>query len=91
MPDFISGKIEHVRELCQKLKPIFGEKMQQLFAAYCAEDDEGKKQIESYLEVLAAKHLFSGVDSIASLIPPTKEQAEGSYNVGTVLYNNRPL
>jgi len=91
MPDFIPGKIEHARELCQKLKPIFGEKMQQLFAAYCAEDEEGKKQIESYLELLAAKHLFSGVDSIASLIPPTKEQAEGSYTIGTVLYNNRPL
>ncbi len=91
MPDFIPGKIDHVRELCQKLKPIFGEKMQQLFAAYCAEDEEGKKQIESYLEVLAAKHLFSGVDSIASLIPPSKEQAEGSYPIGTVLYNNRPL
>jgi DNA helicase HerA-like ATPase len=91
MPDFIAGKVEHVRELCQKLKPIFGEKMQQLFAAYCAEDDEGKKQIESYLEVLAAKHLFSGVDSIASLIPPTKEQADGGYPIGTVLYNNRPL
>jgi hypothetical protein len=91
MPDFIPGKVEHVRELCQKLKPIFGQKMQQLFAAYCAEDDEGKKQIESYLEVLAAKHLFSGVDSIASLIPPSKEQAEGGYPIGTVLYNNRPL
>jgi hypothetical protein len=91
MPDFIPGKVEHVRELCQKLKPIFGQKMQQLFAAYCAEDDEGKKQIESYLEVLAAKHLFSGVDSIASLIPPCKEQAEGGYPIGTVLYNNRPL
>jgi hypothetical protein len=91
MPDFIAGKVEHVRELCQKLKPIFGEKMQQLFAAYCAEDDDGKKQIESYLEVLAAKHLFSGVDSIASLIPPTKEQADGGYPIGTVLYNNRPL
>lgn len=91
MPDFIAGKVEHVRELCQKLKPIFGEKIQQLFAAYCAEDEEGKKQIESYLEVLAAKHLFSGVDSIASLIPPTKEQADGGYPIGTVLYNNRPL
>jgi hypothetical protein len=91
MPDFIAGKVEHVRELCQKLKPILGEKVQQLFAAYCAEDEDGKKQIESYLEVLAAKHLFSGVDSIASLIPPTKEQADGGYPIGTVLYNNRPL
>jgi len=91
MRDFIPGKVEHVRELCQKLKPLFGEKMQQLFAAYCAEDEDGKKQIESYLEVLAAKHLFSGVDSIASLIPPSREKAEGSYPIGTVLYNNRPL
>jgi hypothetical protein len=91
MPDFVPGKIEHVRELCQKLKPIFGQKMQQLFAAYCAEDEEGKKQIESYLEVLAAKHLLSGVDSIASLIPPSKEQAEGSYPIGTVLYSNRSV
>jgi len=91
MPECIPGKIDHVRELCQKLKPLFGEKMQQLFQAYCAEDDEGKKQIESYLDLLAAKHLFSGVDIVASLLPPSEQQAAGSYPIGTVLYNDRRL
>jgi len=28
---------------------------------------------------------------VASLIPPSREQAEGSYPIGTVLYNNRRL
>ena len=72
MPEFSRGNSERVRDLCRRLKPILGEKMEQLYTGYCAEDAEGKKQVEAYLEVIASKYLPSQVDKISSnLIPPS--------------------
>ena len=66
-----SSNAVHVRELCLKLKPILGSKMEQVFAAYCAEDVEGKKQIEKYLELAAVKYLPQKLEQLESdLIPP---------------------
>ena len=47
-----------VQELCRKLKPVLGKKIDGLWAAYLAESDAGgKADIEQTLELLAAKHL----------------------------------
>jgi len=86
----VSSKQEHVREVCRKLKPILGAKMDQLFYAYSAEDVEGKKQIEGYLDILAAKYLARELeDNATDLVPPSKEQAYGEYALGTVQYAGR--
>ena len=52
-----SMNLGNIRELCSKLKPILGSKMDQTYAAYLAEDAEGRSQIQSYVDLLAAKHL----------------------------------
>lgn len=92
MPDGTIGKTENVRQLCRRLKPILGNKMNQVFEAYCAEDAEGKQQIETYLELLSAKHLPANLDSSEpGLIPPPEQQAQGPYTIGSVFYAGKCL
>jgi hypothetical protein len=85
-----SGSPDHVRELCRQLKPILGEKMEQVFQAYLAEDETGKTQLEAYLEMLQAKYMPVRLDSVATqLVPPNPAQAYGEYELGTVLYGGK--
>jgi predicted transcriptional regulator len=92
MPDGTTGKTEHIRQLCQRLKPILGYKMNQVFEAYCAEDAEGKQQIETYLELLTAKYLPANLDNTQpGLIPPSERQAQGPYTIGSVFYAGKSL
>jgi hypothetical protein len=87
-----SGKMEYVRQLCRRLRPILGAKMDEVFAAYCAEDPDGKQQMETYLELLSAKHLPQGLDGTDNeLIPPSQEQAQGQYPIGQVNYSGKDL
>ena len=47
-----------MQELCRKLRPVLGKKVDGLWAAYLADSDPGgKADIEQTLELLAAKHL----------------------------------
>ena len=92
MPDGTVGKTEHIRQLCQRLRPILGNKMSQVFEAYCAEDVEGKQQIETYLELLSARHLPANLDNIQpGLIPPSERKAQGPYTIGSVFYAGKSL
>jgi hypothetical protein len=92
MMNRVSSDAGHVRELCLRLKPILGSKMDQVFAAYCAEDEDGKKQIEKYLELASAKYLPQKLEQLESdLIPPSKEQAEGEYPLGLIQYAGKSL
>jgi len=85
MTEFRPGNTDRVRDLCRRLKPIIGPKMDQLFSAYCAEDVDGKTQIETYLEALQGKYLETHLDDVAvDLVPPRPEQAAGEYGLGTV-------
>ena len=60
-----------VRQLCLKLKPVLGSKMDKVYAAYMAEDEKGKDQIEHYLQQLIAKYLPAKLsESGAVLLPP---------------------
>ncbi len=50
--------ISRAQELCRKLKPVLGRKVDGLWAAYLADSDPGgRADIEQTLELLAAKHL----------------------------------
>jgi len=92
MPEGTTGKTEYIRQLCRKLRPILGDKMNQVFEAYCAEDDQGRQQIESYLELLSAKYLPADLDnSQPGLIPPSEKQAYGPYTIGSVVYADQCL
>ena len=83
MFDGKSSRMETVRQLCRRLRPILGARIDEVFTAYCAEDSDGKQQLETYLELLSAKHLPQGLeDSEPGLIPPSREQAQGQYPIG---------
>lgn len=87
-----SGNPERVRELCRKLRPLFGPQMDRIFAAYSLEDLDGKRQIEAYLEALAAEHLAVGLTTTTiDLVPPTPEAIAGPYEVGEVVYAGKTI
>ena len=92
MAEYDRGKAARVRELCRLLKPVIGSQADRIWIAYVAEDDNGKKQIEDYLELLSAKHFLGHLDQDNPvLVPPEKQSAEGEYELGTVAYNNAEL
>jgi len=77
-----------VQELCKKLKPVFGNKMDLLFLQYTMADSKEKKaEIEQALSVLYEKYLNTTLLSDAVLLePPSKEVIEAKYDLGTVTY-----
>ena len=78
---------ENIRKLCQKLKPILGAQIENLYSAYLAEDKQGKEQIQQYIQSLSAEYLPQNLDSDNNiLIPPSKEKAFGEYTLGNVSY-----
>ena len=81
-----------VRQLCLQLRPILGAKVDRVYDAYLVEDQEGRAQIQRYLELLAARHIPHqlGLNDVV-LIPPSRTQAQGPYPIGTVLYAGKPL
>jgi len=82
----------HVRQLCLRLRPIVGPKVDQIYQAYLAEDADGRSQIEHYLELLAAKHMARELgQGDTELIPPFQQQAGGDYPLGHVLYCGKQL
>jgi hypothetical protein len=86
------GNFNNIRQLCLRLRPILGARMDQIYAAYLAEDPDGREQIEHYLELLAAKHIPQSLgQEEAELIPPSEEQAQGEYPIGQVLYSGKHL
>lgn len=83
---------ERVRELCRRLKPVLGRKVDQLWATYQADHAaDSRADVEQSLEHLAAKHL--GIDyqpDRQPFPPPTEEfSARGDIDLGKVLYGNR--
>ena len=78
-----------VQELCRKLKPVMGRKVDRLWSAYLAESDaDGKADIEQTLELLAAKHLDADYNIDRSPFPPPtkKFSISGDINIGAVSY-----
>jgi hypothetical protein len=86
--------ISRVPELCRKLKPVLGRKIDGLWAAYLAETDPGgRADIEQTLELLAAKHLGQNYEpDRAPFPPPTRAFAtSGDIPIGMVAYADRAL
>jgi len=83
--------IDTVEELCKRLKPIFGSKIERLWFAYLAEDTEGKREIENILQILNARILNQDGSENILLNPPPKEVVDGEYPIGMVIYNEKVL
>src|SRR5512146_3209563 len=86
--------MNRAQELCRKLKPILGRRVDQLWAVYLAESDPGgKADIEQTLELLAAKHLNQDYRPDRSPFPPParKFALAGDVNLGDVTYGDQNL
>ncbi len=83
-----------MQELCRKLRPVLGKKIDRLWAAYlCESDPAGKADIEQTLELLAAKHIGQDYQPDRSPFPPPDKKfaKSGDIRLGTVTYGNREL
>ena len=86
--------MQRAQELCRKLKPVLGKKVDGLWAAYLSDSDPGgKADIEQTLELLAAKHLGQSYELDRSPFPPPSREVSslGDVPLGTVSYGNRNL
>ena len=81
-----------VQELCRKLKPVLGPKVDRLWAVYLSESDPaGKADIEQTLELLAVRHLGQNYMPDRSPFPPPDRTfaLAGEIQVGNVSYGQR--
>jgi len=80
-----------VEELCRKLKPVFGKKIDQLYLKYSLTTDrELRMEIERTLNALYHKHLNEGIINDKILLqPPSKEAVAGEYPLGLVSYADK--
>ena len=78
-------------ELCAKLKPIYGPKINKLWAAYLTEDRQGRQEIEAVLNLMYVQATSEGLDKRRILLaPPPEDVAGGEYAVGEIIYNDQP-
>jgi len=88
----IETKDEKVRRLCQRLKPVIGAQIDQIWQMYLVEDEKGKNQLAEYLRLLSIEAIKDELDEDrVFLYPPSKERAQGGYYIGDVVYNNKQL
>jgi hypothetical protein len=81
-----------VEELSEKLKPLFGKKIDQLYFRYMTSNSQDEKlEILQILTSLYQKYLSNLLEDKILLEPPPKELLEGEYPLGNVLYNEKEL
>jgi hypothetical protein len=80
-------------ELCKKLRPIFGQKIDRLYLQYTLTDSREKRaEIEQALGVLYEKHLNTTLlNETVLLPPPAKDAIAGAYPLGIVSYADKQL
>ncbi|MBM3199762.1 ATP-binding protein, partial [Candidatus Woesearchaeota archaeon] len=82
-----------VEELCKKLKPVFGKKIEQIYLKYRLSNSmEEKKEIEQALSALYHRHLNEGLLNEKILLePPTETVMHGEYPLGMISYAEKEL
>jgi hypothetical protein len=81
-----------VEDICKKLRPIHGRKIDRLWQAYSIENTDGKRDIEQMLQILYTKTFPGGVlQDYSGLYPPPEKSVQGEYPIGTVTYADRDL
>lgn len=82
-----------VEEMCKKLRPVLGPKVDKVFIAWrMAENPEKRMQVEHALNALYVKHLDNSMLNRRILLePPSEEQVAGKYELGNVLYASKEL
>lgn len=79
-----------VQEICRQLKSILGRKADQYWIAYLTEDQEGKRELEAAIRLIAVKHLGLNLDNpeVFLSVPP-RDIAAGDYSLGQIQYSGR--
>ncbi len=82
-----------VEELCKRLRPILGEKIDRLYLTYTFSDDRQKKaEIEQVLNSLYLKHLNANLLQEQVLFePPPAQIIKGDYSLGIISYAEKEL
>ncbi|MCK4342376.1 MAG: DUF87 domain-containing protein [Phycisphaerae bacterium] len=86
--------ITRIQDLCRKLRPVLGKKIDRLWTVYLTESEPGgRAEIEQTLELLAAKHLGHSYEPDRSPFPPPNRDFAGAGDVplGTITYGERSL
>ena len=81
-----------VEEICNKLRPVFGEKVDQMYFQYTVADGrEEREEIEHILNALYQKHLNQLLDKGVLLEPPRAGVIDGDYTLATISYAQRKM
>lgn len=81
-----------VEEICNKLRPIFGKKIDKIYFQYSIADGrEERDEIVHLLNTLYQKNLNKLLDKGVLLEPPKKEIIDGDYSLATIVYANKKL
>jgi hypothetical protein len=81
-----------VEEMCRKLKPFFGEKIDRIYAQYTlANSFDEKNEILQALTLLYQKNLNKLLDQNLLLEPPKQAEITGEYPLGNIVYAGKEL
>jgi len=81
-----------VEEICNKLRPVFGKKIDEIYFQYTVADcREERDEIIHILNTLYQKNLNRLLDKGVLLEPPRQELINGDYNLATISYANKKL
>lgn len=84
--------MNRVEELFNKLKPVLGEKADQLWLIYSNASPKMKQNIQGMLEIMALKELGETFQNDKIVLdPPSLEYSNGEYSLGQVYYGDNPL
>lgn len=77
-----------IKELCQKLKPLIGEKADALWLTFTtSETPRARVEAESFINMMAVRHLGGRVDEQRVLLPPpSKGERAGEFLLGETWY-----
>ena len=76
------------QDYAQKLEPLLGKKSKKLYEAWLLAERQERQEIEQYFRFLYYKHFQS---QPILFLPPNQTESHGELNLGTVLYNEKPL
>ncbi len=82
-----------IQEICKKLKPVLGRKVEVLFMNWTfAEDPERKREAEQMIQALYLKYLKGDLLEEAILLePPAEDVVQGAIPLGVISYANKDL
>ncbi len=81
-----------VEEICRKLKPLFGDKIDKIYLKYSLSNSfEEKNEIFQTLALLYQRNLKKLLDTSILLEPPKENEISGKYPLGEVVYAGKKL